>query len=654
MQASQSLPEVTLDSQRLVQELNGVDRNPIDVSQMPVGVLFADGWENRVHCQNRENSDSDDGMTEPAHNTAQPKKTNPDSNLVEGINCQALVTSSKPRNRFRFSNRSLFGRCDLFLLDEFCNDWPPPTVPEDHTLLGRVRQCPSRRNGNVFHVSWNTTQDGKEVNQLWIRNVYPNTVEYKSKLQAGIEEFEATKAAIQQQDLTRILNQTPKGSRQNPQRGKSPNFGTPPSIVRVQRVADLRMSVQSGLGASSSCSVSTLTMSSTNRSRQQPTRQATRSCDLESSSDEDNDFFVEANSCVHDLDNDAEDVDYDNNSTIDDMAEKSINDCTGRVADGSLSSFLDKLVFRYVPVAANQETFEARQQRPMYNGPEGLREGIAEAFTNPFECLSVCGGLDYDLVTRLAAASNDYFHMRIKPGLTKHNIWHHLQWTEITSEEMYHFLGILLQISITPMDSGGYKAYFSNNNQRISYRRGDEPVEISNSAGFAHNYMSIRRFMQIRGAFHPDDKALAAGGDKCYQIRYALNSFNEASKRTWFPPKDVTFDEGGVGCRSRYCPVRQYNKDKPQKYRVDFFIMAASKGYHILHLDVYQGKNQSNIGIASHLTDLPTTQKAVVNACQHLGFHKESAGMRHISMDNRYQCPQLAVLLRERFNCFST
>ena len=225
---------------------------------------------------------------------------------------------------------------------------------------------------------------------------------------------------------------------------------------------------------------------------------------------------------------------------------------------------------------------------------------------------------------------------------------------EITSEEMYHFLGILLQISITPMDSGGYKAYFSNNNQRISYRRGDEPVEISNSAGFAHNYMSIRRFMQIRGAFHPEDKALAAGGDKCYQIRYALNSFKEASKRTWFPPKDVTFDEGGVGCRSRYCPVRQYNKDKPQKYRVDFFIMAASKGYHILHLDVYQGKNQSNIGIASHLTDLPTTQKAVVNACQHLGFHKESARMRHISMDNRYQCPQLAVLLRERFNCFST
>ena len=42
-----------------------------------------------------------------------------------------------------------------------------------------------------------------------------------------------------------------------------------------------------------------------------------------------------------------------------------------------------------------------------------------------------------------------------------------------------------------------------------------------------------------------------------------------------------TFDEGGIAMRSRYCPVRQYNKDKPNKYRVDFFILADASYYFI-------------------------------------------------------------------------
>ena len=46
--------------------------------------------------------------------------------------------------------------------------------------------------------------------------------------------------------------------------------------------------------------------------------------------------------------------------------------------------------------------------------------------------------------------------------------------------------------------------------------------------------------------------------------------------------------------------------------------------------------------------------KAVLNACYGLGLHKETQGMHHISMDNRYMAPQLAVILRERFHCFST
>ena len=68
--------------------------------------------------------------------------------------------------------------------------------------------------------------------------------------------------------------------------------------------------------------------------------------------------------------------------------------------------------------------------------------------------------------------------------------------------------------------------------------------------------------------------------------------FNDVAKKTFHLGPDVAFDEGGVAMRSRYCPVRQYNKDKPDKYRVDFFILADARYYNVGHLDVYQGKKK--------------------------------------------------------------
>ena len=45
MLADQTHPEAALDARSLVQELTGVQYDPVDVAQLPVGVLFADGWE---------------------------------------------------------------------------------------------------------------------------------------------------------------------------------------------------------------------------------------------------------------------------------------------------------------------------------------------------------------------------------------------------------------------------------------------------------------------------------------------------------------------------------------------------------------------------------------------------------------------------------
>ena len=82
--------------------------------------------------------------------------------------------------------------------------------------------------------------------------------------------------------------------------------------------------------------------------------------------------------------------------------------------------------------------------------------------------------------------------------------------------------------------------------------------------------------------------------------------FNDKAKRVFNLGPDASFDERGVTMRSRYCSVRQYNKDKPERFRVDLFIMA-EKHYFIYYLDVYQGKNKVYIDIDPTLQNLPTT-----------------------------------------------
>ena len=325
----------------------------------------------------------------------------------------------------------------------------------------------------------------------------------------------------------------------------------------------------------------------------------------------------------------------------------------------TIRQLMDALVFSYQETELSAEPTEwigkDANHRSMYSGPDGLRNGVSDNFTNPYQCFQFVGGLSNSLIADMATATNVYFHEKIKPNLVSRRGYYHSQkWQNVTLEEMTRFLGIILMMSLRPVDGGGYGAYFQTTNRMYNVGAGQPAIEIKDSAGWASQYMKLARFRQIRGAFHFEESPSRRGGDKCHQLRKLITALNAASKRSFRIPKDMAFDEGGIGCRSRYCPVRQYNKDKPQKFRVDFFILSSSSTYAILHLDVYQGKNTSNAYIRPEAKQLPTTMKAVVNACYALGIHKLTDGYRHLSMDNRYAAPKLAVILRDRLRLFST
>ena len=117
------------------------------------------------------------------------------------------------------------------------------------------------------------------------------------------------------------------------------------------------------------------------------------------------------------------------------------------------------------------------------------------------------------------------------------------------------------------------------------------------------------------------------------------------TKHTCVFGPNVVFDKGEVDMRSMYCPIRQYTKDKPAAFRVDFFILADFEHYFIYHLDVYQGGNKANIDIDRKLHHPPTTKKVVANTVIKSGISNDPDGCQYIYMDNRYANPQLLVIM---------
>ena len=525
-------------------------------------------------------------------------------------------------------------------------------------IYGLIVECPRKANGNHYKMDWQAFKEDLPIglDPVCLREYLPKSKEMKAWLLEGVEKF-------QEEERLGLAPKSKKGQNKNaskkrPAKAAPALPSTPPPAVRFAKRAALMtaadstsVSSLSGRTFASGSTIPTVTTGSVGSRTRPPTRRATLEDD--SDSDEDVDNFQPLENAYYTIETEDDfycsPLDQDSDSDLEEDPEESIS----KNATGNLAELVSNLMWKFEEV----EKGAIDKPHKMYEGLAGLRAGIAECFTDPSECLEECGGLTYKFVARLAANSNDYFKFFIEPGLCKNKRFHNIKWVDITTAEMYHFLGIILKISLAEMDAGGYVAYFSPGNRLIhtGWCRGSyKTKELEGTKGFASDIMSLSRFKQIRAAFHPENKIAGNGGDKCYQLRYALNCLNHASLRTFAPGCYLTFDEGGVACRSRMCPVRQYNKDKPDKYRVDFFVLADAKTYAILHMDVYQGRNADNTFIDDRAAELPTTQKAVLNAIYQCKLETETSGYRHLAMDNRYQCPELAVILRDRCRIMNT
>ena len=128
-------------------------------------------------------------------------------------------------------------------------------------------------------------------------------------------------------------------------------------------------------------------------------------------------------------------------------------------------------------------------------------------------------------------------------------------WQNITVQEMIRFHGVVLKMSIDDRKLGGYEAYFVDNMQ-INLGRAYS-IRLNDFPAWASKIFTLSRFKQIRAAYHPEVGASTIG-DKCHQLRHAIDTLNNASRTTFIAGIDISFDEGGGASRSRMNPVRQY------------------------------------------------------------------------------------------------
>jgi len=605
---------------------------------------------------------------------------NPSSPVNHGILTTKL--RKKTRKRQKIAGQPLRATYQLFLQPGVLRDFQSFVGVgwEQFTLLGTVIQCPSKNNGNLFKVEW----DADSLPSEWLRTDIEGNHRNKAAIKQAVTSFANPKEPPSsvnydyQPSLTTPLtndniNSVPNVLLQmnlpfSPRTQPRTAAPTPCSADRAQALANLRTapSTESGRGTLPFCSNNTPVFCTDLFNGPSTRRSSDRG--YETPSDGEEVFEFESNEEDIDVPDvlqhepDVEEEGYeppnDGNNDSDDIPEEV---CVDEVLDTmgttvEFSEYINKLQWKFKEIepALNEEFIGNPPW--MYEGESGLRTGVQLSFSTPFECLSIVGGMNYEFIASITASSNQYFEMHIRGKRTDSNgRYCNRKWVPISVEEMHHFLGILLRISLSPKDSVGYVAHFANDDMVISPGETSPRLVVTNTKGDCQEFMDLLRFQQIRGVFHPEIREEAAGGgDKCYQLRRALNQFNTSAKAAFKIPRNMAFDEGGIGTRSRYCPVRQYNSNKPNKFRVDFFVLSDSENYAILHLDVYQGRNTSMVNIPRLARGLPTTQRAVVTACHAIGLDRVVDGCRHIAADNRYMCPELLVLLRLKFNCLGS
>ncbi|KAE8955644.1 hypothetical protein PF011_g31733 [Phytophthora fragariae] len=91
-------------------------------------------------------------------------------------------------------------------------------------------------------------------------------------------------------------------------------------------------------------------------------------------------------------------------------------------------------------------------------------------------------------------------------------------------------------------------------------------------------FMGKNRFFHIMGYLHfSNTKSPQASIDRAWKIRPVVDVLQRTFERGYQTPPIISFDEATLPSRSRFNPMRQFNKDKPHKWGTNVFVAACAK-----------------------------------------------------------------------------
>ncbi|KAG3007473.1 hypothetical protein PC121_g7873 [Phytophthora cactorum] len=160
-------------------------------------------------------------------------------------------------------------------------------------------------------------------------------------------------------------------------------------------------------------------------------------------------------------------------------------------------------------------------------------------------------------------------------------------------------------------------------------------------------YMPKNRFFHIMGYMQfSNNKSPEAHRDRAWKIRPVVDVQQRTFARGYKPPPVISFDEATLPSRSRFNPMRVFNKDKPHKWGTKVFVAACAKTAYCMRFEIYCGaKNHLRTPVPQ---DNNSGESAVLRNMNALLPPTSTPPWRLVVTDRFYTSVKLALELLHR------
>jgi hypothetical protein len=154
--------------------LGNIQRVLIDIGQMDVGLSQAAQSTLRTAVRERTTEGPDDPIADQ---------------VVVATEAPALQEppTKKTRNKFTYSQRKFIANSSLYLNPQF-KDAFRSKYPDDLDVVGKIEQCPTKKNDNCYSIRWSIA--GTDLDQSWLLVVLCKSRDMQGRLRKAIESYD--------------------------------------------------------------------------------------------------------------------------------------------------------------------------------------------------------------------------------------------------------------------------------------------------------------------------------------------------------------------------------------------------------------------------------------------------------------------------------